>query len=744
VPSTAEAPPGNVLVRTKLTAPRRRDLVLRPALIDRLAFRAPRRLTVVRAPAGWGKSTLLAAWADGEEKRTFAWLQLDAGDDQPIRFWTYVTEALRAADPNIGGDALALVTAPGVDLLREALPLLLNDLADLEEPIVLVLDDYHLIESPEIQEQLTFFCEHLPGTAELAIATRTEPALPLGRLRARGELTEIDAGMLRFSAAESSALLNDVLRLGLRGDQVEALHRRTEGWAAALYLAALSLRDRPDQKGFIDAFAGDDRQVVDYLGTEVLAGLSSGLREFMMRTSILDGLESSLCDAVAGPRAGRLLAEIERSNVLLIPLDDRREWYRYHHLFADLLRLELERAHPGLAPELHRRAAAWHLARGDADRAIRHTIAAGDEAAAAELAADHWTAWLLTRGDHGAIDAWLRLLPDAVVRSDSRLCVAKAFVGHSMGRLEGIEVYLEAGDAALGRDPDPHLRAELLAARASHSIISGDVSVALEASDAGIEHGDPASPWHPVPYGARAHALRWHEDTDGALDTFHAYMRESEIRGQPLGVVSSLSSISLIHAERRQWPLAREVAERALELTQFALGEHWMMSNAHIALALLAWQDGEPGAALESGARAIELARRGGVPGDRANALLTIARLHLESGDAERAERLTAEARALLESCRDPGATVLGRLDTMERAIRPAVPEREPEFGEELSERELAVLRLMATDLSQREIGERLYVSLNTVKTHARHIYRKLGASGREETVARAREARLI
>jgi len=735
-----------LLVQSKLRPPTRRPLVARPALIERLAGGPRRPLTVICAPAGFGKTTLLAHWAATDrEPRPFAWLSLEPRDAEGGRFWTYLVAAVRTVEPEFGLAALELLTAPGVHMEREALPVLLNELDSLPEPLVIALDDYHLIDSPAIHRELSYLVEHLPPACELAMTTRVEPPLPLARMRARGELMEVRVEDLRFTAAETGALLNDVLTLRLGGEQVLSLRRRTEGWAAGLYLAALSLAYQSDAARFIDDFAGDDRHIVDYLGSEVLAGVTDQVRAFLLRTSILERLSAPLCDAVLdGGHAARLLPEIERSNLFLVPLDERRQWYRYHHLFAELLRRELGRSEPELCPDLHRRAAGWFLSHGDADRAIRHTIAAGDHDEAAELVAEHWTPWLLERGEHGSIGAWLHSLPDELVRSDARLCVARIFVGHSTGRMDGLEPWLAAADEALAANPDPRVGVDVAAAHSSHRVLTGDVGGAIRVATPAIEDGDRRSLWYPVPFGARAHARRWSGDFDGALEDFEGYMRESAERNQILSVISTTGSLALVHAEAGRWREAEEHANRAVEMTQHALSEHWMMGNTHTALAMLHQARGDREAALAGGERAVELVRRGGVPGDRANTLLTVAVLHDEAGDGDRARTLLREARDLLESCPDPGAVVLERLERVERRQR---PKRKPSAAvneAELSERELEVLRLLGSPLSQRAIGEELYVSLNTIKTHARQIFRKLGVSTRKEAVARARDRGLV
>ena len=741
--AATEVPSAPLLIQSKLQPPTRRELVPRPELVAQLAGGPPRRLTVISAPAGWGKTSLLAAWAQ-VDGRPFAWLSLEARDRERGRFWTYLVAAIRSVAPDFGLASLELLTAPGVSMEQEALPVLVNELAAMQKRFVIALDDYHLADSEDLAEQMGFLIEHLPDNCELAMTTRAQPRLPLARLRARRDLLEVDVRELRFSPDETGQLLNGLLDLELPEPHIQALHGRTEGWVAALYLAALSVGQQADAGRFIDEFAGDDRNVVDYLGSEVLGGLREDLRDFLLRTAILDRLTAPLCDAVTGKgTAPRMLQEIERSNLFLVPLDDRREWYRYHHLFGELLRLELERDAPERVPTLHRRAAAWFLSQGDADHAIRHTVAAGDHDPAVELIAEHWTAWLLERGDHASIDAWLRMLPEEVVRADARLCVARVFADSSMGDMSGSAAWLDAADSALGTHPDPIVRADVAAAHSSYRALAGDCAGSIEVATPAIEAGDPRSLWYPVPFGARAHARRWGGDLEGALEDFDGYMRESAERNQVLSVISTIGSLACVHAEAGRWREAEAHASRALEMTQHALSEHWMMGGTHTALALVQAERGNREGALAAIDRAVELVRRGAVPGDRANTLITAASLYADAGDGDRADALLREAREVVEAAPDPGAMVMDRLKQAQRG-RGTRPEARVELPEALSERELAVLRLLASPLSQREIGNELYVSLNTVKTHSRNIFRKLGVSSREDAVARARELGLL
>ena len=368
------------LLETKLHVPRwRRGLVARPRLSERLSRGAESALTLVSAPAGFGKTTLLAEWlaaapADG---RSVAWLSLDQRDNDPALFWTYLVAALKTAAPGVGAGALSLLQPPQPPS-EAGLVTLLNDLDAISNDVVLVLDDYHVIDARDVQDGMAFLLEHLPPQIHLVIASRADPALPLARLRGRGELVEIRAADLRFTPGEAAAYLNEVMGLALTAADVAALEGRTEGWIAALQLAALSLQGREDTAAFIAGFAGDDRYIVDFLAEEVLQRQPEHVQQFLLQTSILDRLSGPLCDAVTGQDGGKAkLAALERGNLFLVPLDDRRRWYRYHQLFADVLHARLRDEQPDDVPDLHRRASAWYEQNGEPSEAIRHALAAG-------------------------------------------------------------------------------------------------------------------------------------------------------------------------------------------------------------------------------------------------------------------------------------------------------------------------------------------------------------------------------
>jgi LuxR family maltose regulon positive regulatory protein len=399
---------------------------------------------LISAPAGFGKTTLLTEWlaagpAGPADERLAAWLSLDRADNDPASFWTYVIAALQTVAPGVGESALTLLRAPQPPPIETVLTVLLNDLGAITGDIVLVLDDYHVIDARDVQDAMAFLLDHLPPRLHVVIASRTDPALPLARLRARGELVETRAAELRFTPDEAAAYLNEMMGLELTARDVAALEGRTEGWIAALQLAALSMQGRDDVAGFIAGFTGDDRYVVDYLAEEVLQRQSDRVQTFLLQTSILSRLSGPLCDAVTGQGGGKaMLGALDRGNLFLVPLDDRRRWYRYHHLFADVLQARLLDEQPDQVPDLHRRASAWYQQNGEPAVAIGHALAAGDFERGADLIELAIPAMSRTRQE-ATVRGWLEAIPGEVVRVRPVLSVGFAGALLSVGELEGVE-----------------------------------------------------------------------------------------------------------------------------------------------------------------------------------------------------------------------------------------------------------------------------------------------------------------
>ncbi|MDR2988838.1 MAG: hypothetical protein LBV34_28785, partial [Nocardiopsaceae bacterium] len=449
------------LLETKFYVPKPRPgLVLRPRLSDRLARGTMPKLLLVSAPAGFGKTTLLGEWlATPGEERLAAWLSLDRSDNDPASYWTCVIAALRSVASGVGESALGLLQAPQPPPIETVLTVLLNDIGAIAGDLVLVLDDYHLLDALEIHDGMTFLLDHLPPHLHVVIAGRADPALPLARLRARGELVEIRAADLRFTPDEAAAYLTG-MGLRLTAGDVAALERRTEGWIAALQLAALSMRGRDDVASFIAGFAGDDRFVLEYLVEEVLQSQVEDVQDFLLQTSILGRLNGSLCDAVTGRQGGKaMLAALDRGNLFLVPLDDRRQWYRYHHLFADVLKARLLDEQPGQVPDLHRRASAWHEKNGERALAIAHGLEAGDFERAADLVELAIPELTRTRQEI-RLRAFLEALPDEVVRVRPVLSVTFAGASLISGEVEAVERRLRDAERwveAADGDHDDHL-----------------------------------------------------------------------------------------------------------------------------------------------------------------------------------------------------------------------------------------------------------------------------------------------
>jgi LuxR family transcriptional regulator, maltose regulon positive regulatory protein len=433
------------LLEGKLHVPRRRrGMVRRPRLDERLDRNALPAVVLVSAPAGFGKTTLLAEWLapEGNQVDPIAWLSLDGRDSDPTVFWSYVVAAVQRAAVDVGTDALSTLQSTPT-ALEAVVTSLVNDLEVLADDVVLVLDDYHVVDSIEVQDSMRFFVDHLPERLHLVVASRADPPWPLAALRARGDLLEVRASDLRFTAEEAASYFNDAMGLNLGIADVEALEARTEGWIAALQLAALSLQGRDDASAFIDEFAGDDRFVVDYLADEVLDRQPDDVRTFLLETSILNRLTAPLCAAVTGRSDARAtLAALERSNLFLVALDDRRGWYRYHHLFGDVLRARLADAHPERIAGLHSRASAWFEANDDAGEAVRHALAAEDFTKAAELI-ELAIPELRQARQEATQRQWLEALPEEVFANRPVLNIGRVGARMVTGDIAGVEDLLD-------------------------------------------------------------------------------------------------------------------------------------------------------------------------------------------------------------------------------------------------------------------------------------------------------------
>jgi len=469
----------DILLATKLHPPRPQPgFVPRPRLLARVDDALARRLVLVCAPAGFGKTALLADWIR-RDRRQVAWLSLDAGDSDPARFWRHAAAALDQARPGVAERLMPLLEPPPSSF-EGLVSALINELVaqPADDELLLVLDDYHLIDSAPVHASLMFLLEHLPPGFHLVLASRADPPLALARLRARGQLAEVRVADLRFTAEEAAALLLETVGSDVPESAVAALSARTEGWAAGLHLAAISLRGQADVTGFVTTFSGSHRYVLDYLAEEVLERQSEQVRAFLLETSVLERLSGELCDAVTGRTDGQATLEaVEAAGLFLVPVDEVRGWWRYHHLFADLLRARQRQEQPERVATLHRNAAGWHEQHGLADEAVRHAVAAGETTWAARLIEQYFDALFYLRGEGVTVQRWLAALPDELIRSRPRLLLAQAAMADASGHVEAVDGLLAAAEAAsAGPADEPY---EPSAGKAASLLVNVPATIAI-------------------------------------------------------------------------------------------------------------------------------------------------------------------------------------------------------------------------------------------------------------------------
>ena len=726
-----------VVIATKLFAPSpRHEPVSRPRLYARLRNGLGLPLTLVVAPAGWGKSTLVSGWLRREDITT-GWVSLDPGDDDVKRFWRYLLLAAGRAGDQLGTAALRRLDAAGSDVLRDVLPVFVNEVAAFPGEVVIVLDDYHLVTKPQVHESIATLLDRCPPQLHLIVSTRSDPPLPLSRMRVRGDLVEVRADNLRFTVEEAADLLNRGLGLALSPNDVQRLVVRTEGWAAGLQLAALRLADRSDRSEFIARFTGADRHLVDYLGEEVLAHQPEHVRDFLLRTSVLNRMCPELADALTGRDDGAaVLDEIYRANLFLTPLDDEPVWFRYHQLFRGILRHELGRIAPDEPPELHGRAARWYAAHGDITEAVGHAIESQDPVLAAQLVAEAWRPEF-NAGRLQTVQTWLAALPAEIVSADVQLSAAQVWLALDSGRLDDVAAPLAAAEGVVPGD------VHLGVLRALYTYKSGDLGEAARLAGR-IEGraGDPfVSTVHSLLTGVTA---LWSGEQERSGDLLREAAVHAERDGNRLAHIYAQGCLALLAVESGDLPAAeRLVAEVDAEVMQTLSDAHFVAMFPAVARARLAAVSGDWIEALPAALTAVELAGRGAGRLEVAAALLTAAMVARgASAESVAPEDLLAQARAVLRQCADAGPVLRAWLAAEQRGRHAAASRRD--VVEPLTEREQAILRLLPGPMSQRELANALFVTANTLKTHLRAIYRKLGAESRGDAVARARALGLI
>ena len=733
--------------------PSRPAEVLRSRLNEKLLRNGATRLTIVVAPAGWGKTTLLSQWAhDPAERRRAVWVSLDRSDDEPTRFWTYVLTAL--GEHGVGTDALHALAAPGLDPVDVALPLLLNELRSTDADLVLVLDDYHVLSDPRVHEGVEFFLAYLPPSLRVVLAGRADPPLPLPRLRARGELTEIRMDDLGFSTPETRALVTSVAGVQLDRLAAHLLNERTEGWAVGLQLAALTLRGRSTPAAAINEIRGDDRHILDFFATEVITRLTPDQRQLLIESSVLERLSGPLCDAVLGrTQTADTLADLDRRNLFVVPLDNHREWYRCHRLFRDALRHELE---PVTSARVLARAASWFLEQGFLEDAIALTMDAGDTSGAIRLLGDA-VPWFLEHGARQIVRLGDRVGLDAIV-SDPRLCASLAWAAAVAGEFDRMGPWLDAAEQSAGDQTEPpdgwhSQRGAVSTLRAVQLLASPDVDLGLASAERGVEaESDPQVIGYVLARHVLGTAYLAEDRLSDALPILEdAWQRSRDPVFPPLLNLQAACSLALVMFRTGRYTQAGQVCAAsgpAAQVVERAWGDAAGLGIARLQmvegrLALLA---GDLPEAERLTVRAVALSRAWGSAPQVVLALTSLAEVMLSTKDLAAARAAATEAREVVSS-QSVWPFAIRELENVEtrvgrNAVRAA--RRPGVLVEELTDRELSILRMLPGTASQREIGAALYLSINTVKGYAKSLYRKLDATTRHEAVERARELNLI
>jgi len=716
------------ILQTKLyIPPRRSNLVSRPQLIKQLdqGLQQGNKLALVSAPAGFGKTTLIVDWVHRSQTvpgaPRFAWLSLDAGDNNVMRFLTYLVAALQTIESSLGHGLLAALRSPENVNVERVLTALLNELGDFPADIVLILDDYHVIESLPIDRTVTFLLDHLPPRTQLVIAGRIDPSLPLSRLRARGQLAEIRAHDLRFTPEEAAVFLNKVMELDLSAGDIAALEKHTEGWIAGLQLAALSmqgLEQSSDIADFVNRFTGSDRYIQDYLADEVLRQRPRGTTEFLLRTSILSRLSAPLCDAVMGQKGSQAILEsLDAANLFIIPLDNERRWYRYHHLFADLLAHRLNQAYPEQLPDLHRRASAWYESVGTVDAAVTHAQAAADNQRVADIIESHWQE-IVHRGEAALLKSWLDALGPKYTKKSAPLSMAYCWTYVLTGTNNQLPIHLKAVKEALKESagtagPKQPIRLAVIPSlvetiEATISLENNQPGPAKEQAQKAISliPGDANPAARQLLQGAAAYRLAEAHRDLGEYDQACAILLEGlemlKASENRFGAAVALLRIVAMYQQSGK-------TEKAVELCADTLAFFEEQQ----------WQRTAPGGLVH----------------------VILADLQADSGNDAQAGTNMQLGRELAEQMESQELRMLvKRVDEkLANSKSPSQPLVEP-----LSPRELEVLQLIAQGLSNREISERLFLALDTVKGHNRRIFEKLGVKNRTRAVNKAITLKII
>ncbi len=734
------------LVVSKLRCPPiRPGTVRRPSLIERLARDDCGPIVSVVAPAGYGKTTLLSQWAE-RNGQAFAWVSVDEADNDPKVLLTYIAEALDAVQP-VGGRVFDALASPASSVPGSVVPRLGAAFSSMTTPVVLVLDDVHALRNSECRAALSVLADHVPGGSRLALAGRVEPPLRIARLRAEGKILEIGSRDLSLTCEEASALLR-AAHVALGADDVAELHRQTEGWPVGLYFAALCLSEGGSVGSAASSFDGDHRFVSEYVESEFLARISERQRAFLTQTAVLERMSGPLCEAVLDlPGSGTTLADLARSNLLLVPLDQRGQWYRYHHLFRDMLLAQLERHSPGLVPVLQRRAASWYLRNDLPEEALEYSIAAGDVDEAARLVEKLWLP-ADRQGRTATLKRWFGWLDDrGGIEGHPMLAVQAAMLAAmtgpptEAGRWADVVDRWQDQDAARPDDPSTEawaaaLRAGLCRRGVGHMRADADEAMRRFAAENLVI---------PVATLLQGIARVLSGDLDGGDASLEDAVSAAEHAGTPEILADALCERSLVAMARNQWSRAEALAGQARTVLREAGIEDIYTTPLTCAVqARAAWHRGDGPAARQELVNAQRLRHllTYALPHLAVQARIELTRVHLALADLAGARTLMGEIDELLQ--RRPGlGTLVAEAGTLRARLADERGATVP-GASALTAAELRLLPMLSTHLSFPEIAAELFLSPHTIKSEMKSVYRKLGASTRNQAVTRARELGLL
>ncbi len=760
------------LLLTKLYRPSARiNGVRRPRLsahLDR-GLNDGKRLILVSAPAGYGKTTLLAEWLASQTSPA-AWLSLDELDNNVTSFWMYVLAALRTVTNEAFGESVQRIldTSP-TSPTHTILTALLNEINTLPSKIVLVLDDYHVISNPLIHKGIAFLLDHQPPQLCLVVATRADPPLQISRLRAHEQLTELRAADLQFTPDETSSFLNQTMGLTLTPDDVDALRARTEGWIVGLQLAALSMQGRSDARTRIEEFSGSHHYILEYLVDQVLQRQSQSVQRFLVETCFLTRMCASLCDRVtARADSETVLADLDHRNLFITPLDNAHHWFRYHHLFSELLNAHLLRSEPNVLPVLHQRAAEWYEENGFAGEAVHHALAARDYGMASRMIVNNWRR-LFHQGWVNATLQWLESLPPHLVSRLPPLAVAYCWTLFARGDYGRIAPYLEQATlsfeqlTASGTLPQDQVEYRIIAQQLAllQAVIArskGDIAAAMSRVDHVLTENPSLSQELGPRIGSLAYGASYLQmghnyvaagDLDQAAACFLKSSAACKTAGNIYGMAGAVFELARVWQRQGRLPEAEAICRETLaESAQSDYADWPALCFIHIAMADLLCESKRLGDASQHLQRGLDLCLRSGQVLPLVLCYLASVRLHHVLGDASAALAAWQNAQKLAGTIENPdlnkAVTLAAREAKLPVSSRSCQQLGAPVLVEPLSERERQVLRLICAGKSNQEIADELVIALDTVKRHANNIYSKLSVKRRAQAIARARELDLM